>query len=155
MPRFRGLAMAAIGLGILLLCFGLFESWRGGGPSLLPMAAGSAGALFGLVYLLSPTWRLHVIIDDEALVVASPRRQRFRLPWHEVASVVASPATFTCFVDGGQPERSLLVPGPGAPASYDIENKRALYQAIRARVPGERVREVALLEQAAKPEDKP
>ena len=44
--------------------------------------------------------------------------------------VVASPTTNTCFVDGGTPEKSLLVPGVGAPAPYDIANRAALYDAI-------------------------
>ena len=40
--------------------------------------------------------------------------------------VVAAPTTHTCFVDGGAPERSLLVPGDGAPAPYDLEDREAL-----------------------------
>jgi hypothetical protein len=42
----------------------------------------------------------------------------------------------------------LLVPGPGASAPYDIENKAELYEIICARVPGERIREVTMLDQA-------
>ncbi len=59
--------------------------------------------------------------------------------------VVSSPTTNTCFVDGGTPETSLLVPGDGAPAPYDIENKRALCDAILAHVAAEKVRTVDTL----------
>jgi len=52
--------------------------------------------------------------------------------------VVASPATSSCFIDGGAPERSLLVPGDGAPAPYDIADRAALVEAILARVPATR-----------------
>jgi hypothetical protein len=65
-----------------------------------------------------------------------------------VVEVVASPSTTTCFVDGGSPGRSLLVPGDGAPAPYDVEHKPALYRAILARVPAARVREVTSLDAA-------
>ena len=58
------------------------------------------------------------------------------------------PTTHTCFVDGGAPERSLLVPGDGAPAPYDIEERRALFDAILAHVPPERVTTVESLEKA-------
>lgn len=121
-----------------------------------PLAAGGAGVMLGLMYLGSPTWRLAVVIDDEFLEVRSTRRRRFRLSWTEIREVVASPRTKTCFVDGGRPSRSLLVPGPGASAGYDIENKAELYDLIVARVAeaapdGEvRVREVELLEKAAR-----
>jgi hypothetical protein len=80
--------------------------------------------------------------------VLSSGDRRFRLRWDEVKGVIASPSTQTCFVDGGTAERSLLVPGDGAPAPYAIEDATALYRAIVARVPPERVREVDLLERA-------
>ena len=52
--------------------------------------------------------------------------------------------------DGGAPERSLLVPGDGAPAPYDIEDKPALYAAILAAVPADRVETVETIEAARK-----
>ena len=60
--------------------------------------------------------------------------------------MVASPTTSTCFVDGGDPQRSLLVPGFGAPASDDITNKAALVERILAAVPADRVTEVETLD---------
>jgi len=64
--------------------------------------------------------------------------------------VVASPTTKSCFVDGGAPEKSLLVPGDGAPAPYDLERRAALFDAIIAHVPADRVQTVETLEQATK-----
>jgi hypothetical protein len=91
-----------------------------------------------------------VLVDAAALAVGPAGDRRFRLRWDEVSSVVASPSTQTCFVDGGAPERSLLVPGDGAPAPYAIEGAAELYRAIVAHTPPGRVREVALLETAPK-----
>jgi len=54
--------------------------------------------------------------------------------------VVHSPTT--CFVNGGAPERSLLVPGDGAPAPYDIADKQAMCEAIVAHVAADKVRTV-------------
>src|SRR5690606_38756573 len=98
------------------------------------MAGGAAGVVLGLLYLLSPAWRLMVLVDDDGFEVMRGRTPRFRLPWSEVVRVVASASTKTCFVDDGAPERSLLVPGPGASAPYDIEDKVALYEIIMERV---------------------
>jgi hypothetical protein len=58
------------------------------------------------------------------------------------------PATSTCFVDGGAPERSLLVPGDGAPAPYDIADRQALVGAILAHVLAGKVQIVASLDRA-------
>lgn len=110
------------------------------------MAGGAAGVVLGLLYLLSPAWRITVMVDDEGLAVARGGKLRFRLPWSEVVRVVASASTKTCFVDGGSPERSLLVPGPGASAAYDIEDKVALYEVILEHVPLVRIEWVDLLE---------
>ena len=75
----------------------------------------------------------------------SPSKLRFEPPWGEVLRVVASPSTRWCFVDGGSPERSLLVPGDGAPAPYDIADRAALVEAILAHVPADKVQTVATL----------
>lgn len=142
-PRFRGLAYGALGLGGTLSVISVAAL----GAALLPLATGAVGVVLGAAYLMSPTWKLEVVIDDEALEVRSPRRRKFRLPWSEVKRVVAAQLSHTCFVDGGAPERSLLVPGDGAPAPYDIENKPALYAAILAHVSADRVHAVASLDQ--------
>jgi hypothetical protein len=121
------------------------------GFAALPLATGALGVVLGAAYLASPTWRIAVTIDDDGLTVGSPKRQRFRLAWHEIVRVIASPATSTCFVDGGAPERSLLVPGVGAPAPYDITDRKALVEAILAHVPADKVQIVGSLEAVDSP----
>lgn len=121
------------------------------GSLVLPLATGALAVALGAAYLALPTWRIAVTIDDDGLTVGSPKRQRFRLAWHEVVRVIASPATSTCFVDGGAPERSLLVPGDGAPAPYDIADRKALVEAILAHVPADKVQIVASLDQVDSP----
>lgn len=146
-PRFRGLAVLAMVLGVALGGYGLVA---GGAASTALVVIGMGGAALGGLYLGSPAWRIEVIVDDQALEVLASGERRFRLPWSEVTSVIASPSTETCFVDGGAPERSLLVPGDGAPAPYAIEDAATLYRTIVAHTPPGRVREVALLETTRK-----
>jgi len=142
-PRLRPLAIGVIALGVLIGGAGALEGIAG------LAVAGAVGAVLGAAYLASPTWRLAVIIDDDGLEVGTATRRRFRLAWADVVAVVASPTTSTCFVDGGRPELSLLVPGDGAPAPYDLERKDALYAAIVARVPADRIRQVDRLDEAS------
>ncbi|MBA3451467.1 MAG: hypothetical protein H0T42_00055 [Deltaproteobacteria bacterium] len=142
-PRYRGLALGAMGLGGGLVAVGAAI-----GLVAAPLVTGAIGIVFGGAYLASPTWRLEVITDDEGLEVRSPKRSRFRLAWADVVRVVASPTTNTCFVDGGAPERSLLVPGVGAPAPYDLEDRPALVSTILARVHPDRITIVASLDLA-------
>ena len=143
-PRYRGIAVGAIGIGAALSAVALASL----GAALLPLGTGALGVALGTGYMLSPTWRLEVVVDDEALEVRSAKSSRFRLPWRDVVRVVASPTTHTCFVDGGAPRTSLLVPGVGAPAPYDIVNKAALYDAIVARVAADKITTVTSLEEA-------
>ena len=117
----------------------------------MPIVFGALGALAGAAYLASPTWKLEVAVDDAGLEVRSPARSRFKLAWGEIAKVIASSSTHTCFVDGGAPERSFIVPGVGAPAPYDLTDKRALYDAIVAHVPAGKIEHVERLELARKP----
>jgi hypothetical protein len=114
----------------------------------VPLVGGALAIALGAAYLASPTWRIAVTVDDTGFSVGSPTRLRFRLTWSDVVRVVASPATSSCFVDGGTPEHSLLVPGDGAPASYDIADRTALVEAILAHVPADKVQTVASLDKA-------
>jgi hypothetical protein len=116
------------------------------GAALVPLATGVIGIVLGAGYLLSPSWKLEVVVDADALTVRTPKKTRFRLAWSDVKRVVASPTTNTCFVDGGSPDQSLLVPGDGAPAPYDIENNPELFAAILAAVAPEKVETVETLE---------
>ena len=140
-PRFRGLAWSAVGVGGTLGAVTIATL----GGALLPLATGALGVVLGAAYLMSPTWKLEVVVDDEALEVRSAKGRKFRLAWGDVVKVVAAPTTHTCFVDGGAPEQSLLVPGEGAPAPYDIEDKPALFDAILAHVDPAKVQKVASL----------
>jgi hypothetical protein len=108
----------------------------------LAIAVGGVVAALALLYLLSPAWRNEVVVDDAGLEVRSRGDRRFRLAWSEVVRVVAAPASSSAFVDGGDPQRSLLLPGPGARAPYRIADQHRLFDHIRARVPPDRVTEV-------------
>jgi len=118
----------------------------------LPLATGVLGVVLGAAYLASPTWKIAVTVDDDGFTVASPKRKRFRMAWADVVRVIASPATSTCFVDGGKPEISLLVPGDGAPAPYDIADRKALVEAILAHVAADKVTIVDSLDRVENPE---
>jgi hypothetical protein len=138
-PRYRALALGTAGLGALAAAAGLAgQGWFTG-------LAGALGLALGVAYLASPAWRLTVVVDDDGLEVVAGERPRFRLRWDEVVELVDAPASRTCFVDGGAPERSLLVPGDGAPAPYDLEHRDALYAELVARVPAARRRQVESL----------
>ena len=140
-PRFRGLAWGSVGVGGALGAVTLATL----GGAILPLATGALGVVLGSAYLMSPTWKLEVVIDDDGLEVRSPKARKFRLAWSDVVKVVASKPTSSCFVDGGTPERSLLVPGEGAPAPYDIDDRPGLLAEILAHVDPAKVQEVASL----------
>ena len=145
-PRYRALAIAAMATGGALDVVALAVL----GGALLPVVTGAIGVLLGGGYLISPMWRWEVVVDDTSVAVRSKNGERFRVAWADVKAVVASPSTKTCFVDGGEPSKSFVVPGDGAPAPYDIERKAELYDAILAHVDAAKVQEVATLEQAKK-----
>ena len=148
-PRYRGVAWASIGVGGSLVIIASAV-----GFVVVPLITGALGLVAGLAYFASPTWKLAVTTDEDGLEVGSPTRRRFRIAWSDVVKVIASPSTNSCFLDGGDPARSLLVPGVGAPAPYDLEDRPALLAAILAHVPAEKIETVELLElvgQAPKP----
>lgn len=145
-PRYRGVAYASIGVGGSVAVVALIA-----GVVMMPLVTGLAGVALGAAYFASPTWKLAVTTDDTGLEVGTPSRRRFRLAWTDVKKVIASPSTHSCFVDGGEPAKSLLVPGVGAPAPYDLEDRPALVAAILAHVPADRVETVELLELVGKP----
>jgi hypothetical protein len=143
-PRYRGLAFASLGLGGALAVVAIAVL----GAAVLPLGTGVLGVALGGAYLASPTWRYEIVVDDAGLEVRTPSQTRVKLVWGDVVEVVASPSTHTCFVDGGRPERSVLVPGVGAPAPYDIADKAALYDAIVAHVDPAKVKTVERLDLA-------
>jgi hypothetical protein len=144
-PRYRGLALGALAIGAVLVAVGFTLD---GSTRTLAFAGGGLGMVLGGLYLRSPAWRIAVHVDDESIEVTAGGARRFLLAWGDVVEVVASPSTRTCFVDGGEPERSLLVPGDGAPAPYDIEDKAGLFDFIVAHVGNDRIREVEILQKA-------
>ncbi len=147
-PRFRGLAAAAIGIGVMLLAVAAGIALDG--PSrLFCLVTGGAGVVLGGLYLMSPAWRLRVVADDHGLEVGTEREQRFRIDWREVCRVIASPSTKTCFIDTGRFETSFIVPGPGARAPYAIADRAALYEIVMAHAAAEVIVEVDLLERHA------
>jgi len=138
-PRQPAVAAVACLLGAGLAVSGAIDgrwSW-----ALLGLAA----VVLGLLYLVSPAWRTEVVVDDEALEVQNRGDRRFRLPWSEVRRVVLARARGTAFVDGGTPDRSLLLPGRGARAPYRIAGQAQLLEAILAHVAADRVTEVERL----------
>jgi len=143
LPRYRGVAWTAVVISGTLTALAAAIGFVA-----VPLATGALGLAAGAAYLMSPTWKLVVIADDDGLEVSSPRRRRFRIAWGDVVKVTASPTAHWCFVDGGTPEHSLLVPGDGAPAPYDLENRPALYAFIIAHVPADKVELAESLEQA-------
>ncbi len=150
-PRYRGVAWASIGVGGSLAVVASVA-----GFVMMPLITGIGGIVLGAAYFASPTWRLAVTTNDDGLEVGSPTRLRFRIAWGDIKKVIASPSTSSCFVDGGEPAKSLLVPGIGAPAPYDLEDRPALVAAILAHVPADRVETVELLADLNKqPKPKP
>lgn len=142
-PRYRALAWSSVGVGGAIA--GVATAI---GVVAVPLVTGLVGIGMGAAYLLSPTWKLAVTVDDDGLEVGSPARRRFRIAWGEVKRVVAASSSHTCFVDGGSPDKSLLVPGVGAPAPYDLEDRPALFDAILAHVDASRIERVDSIEKA-------
>lgn len=139
--RYRGVAWTSIGVGTGLGGIAAALAF----PA-LPLVTGAVGVVFGVAYLLSPTWRLEVVTDDVGLEVRGKARSRFKLAWADVVRVVAAPSSHTCFVDGGAPERSLLVPGDGAPAPYALVDRERLFATILAHVAPDKIETVESLE---------
>ncbi len=137
------LALSVATFGVLLLATAA-AGLAPGSPA-AAAASGAACVLFAALYMASPTWRLVVIADADGLEVRGKRALRFRLAWSDVKQVIASPTTKTCFVSSGSPGTSLIVPGEGAHAPYDIEHKIALYDLIIASVNPTVIHEVPLL----------
>jgi len=144
-PRFVGVAFVSLSLGVTLVAAALTVA-----PdrlsSTFSLISGIAGLCLGYLYLRSPVWKLAVDIQETDLVIWSGTAERLRLPWSQVSRVVVDPDHELCFVDGGSPEKSLLVPGPGAQASYVIAKRRQLINAILSHVPSEIVQDSSQLQ---------
>lgn len=136
-PARPGLAAGALVLGAGLAVSSLVAAAWGWA------ALGAVVLILALLYFASPAWRTTVRVDDDALEVHRGSALRFRLPWGDIVRVATLPRRHAAFVDGGSPDRSLLLPGRRAP--YRIENQPALYSLILSRVPPSLVSEVERL----------
>lgn len=143
-PAHPGVAGLAALLGGGLLAGGLLA---GSGAAVLIL--GGFGLAMAALYFASPVWRTEVRTDETGLEVLTRGDRRFRLGWADVVRVVAAPRSKSAFLDGGEPQRSLLLPGPGARAPYRIENQASLFQEVMERTPPDRVIEVDRLSRAA------
>ena len=153
-PRFRAFAWVCIGLGVGVAGWALVAGLTG--PSrTFALACGVVGPLLGVLYLAAPAWRFRVVVDDDALSVQHGDELRFRVPWSEVKRCVHAPSSKTLHLDGGGAARSFLLPGPGAPGPYRIDERERLYDLIVARVPADRLEEVASLETARRDNPEP
>jgi hypothetical protein len=139
-PRFLGVAFLSLSIGVVLVVAGATIT-PDTMSTIFAYVTGTAGLFLGFAYLKSPVWKLAVDIEEESLVVWTGVEERLRLPWDEVKNVIVDAAHMTCYVDGGAPAKSLLIPGPGAQASYDILKKEELIAAILAHVPEDKVQE--------------
>jgi hypothetical protein len=110
------------------------------------IAAGAVGPVIAAAYLLSPAWRLVIVVDEQALEVRRGADVRLRLPWNEIRRARVVPRFKVAFLDGGEPGKSLLLTGPGAPGPYRIERREALYDLVVARLPADKLQEVETLE---------
>tara|TARA_R110002073_G_scaffold103664_12_gene234825 strand:+ start:39051 stop:39641 length:591 start_codon:yes stop_codon:yes gene_type:complete len=133
-PRFVGVAFVSLSIGVVLIAASATLT-PDRFSSIFALITGAAGVFLSFTYLRSPVWRLSVDIQESALVIWSGTEEKLRLPWSDVTRVVMDPDREVCFVDGGSPDRSLLVPGPAAPASYVISKRDKLIDAILAHVP--------------------
>jgi hypothetical protein len=132
-PRYKTIPWIVAGVGVFMLGYGIFGGAVGTART-FAIVSGFVGPLIALAYLRSATWQLAIVVDEQALVVKKGAEERFRLPWADVKEVVYSNQYPTLFVDGGVPERSILVPGPGVPAQYRVERNEELCAFVRAHV---------------------
>ena len=127
-------------MGVAVAVVGHAQPWL--------IVAGAVGPVLAAAYLLSPAWRLRILADDDGLEVRRGEEVRLRLAWSEVTRVLVVPKWHVAFIDGGTPEKSVLVTGPGAPGPYRVERREALIAFILEHVPKDKVREVDSLERA-------
>ena len=133
-PRFLGMAFLSLSLGVILVAAAATLT-PDKTSTIYALVTGVAGLGLAFAYLRSPVWRLAVEIDDDELVVWNGLDERLRLPFRKVDKVVVGIDRESCYVDGGDPDHSLLVPGPGAQAPYTIRHKAELIEEILSRVP--------------------
>ncbi|MBP9086529.1 MAG: hypothetical protein KBG15_10460 [Kofleriaceae bacterium] len=140
-PRYRVLPASAASIGAVIAAFGALQ-----GPFALVAVGGAATAL-GAAYWFSPTWKIRLVTSPDELQFHTARGVK-SLPWTQVRKLFIDRAHRTCLIVGSNAETSVIVPGIGAPAPYDIENKSELFDEIVSYVPAARQRDVASVEEA-------
>ncbi len=135
-PRFKFVAYAALVLGAVALTGAIIAGGVSGWViGLLCISSGAA-------YLLSPAWKIVIETNENGITVFQKQKTRFSLPWSSVERFLVMPDEKAAFVDGGSPEKSVLIPGPGAQAGYQIVEKAALIREISKRIPAHRIKAV-------------
>jgi hypothetical protein len=136
-PRYQVVPWLSAALGLAIAGVG-FTPGLDASSRLFCFATGVFGPALAALYLTSSAWKLRVELDDAELRLHAGDELRVRLAWNEVAKLVHSPTHKTAFVDGGVPDKSFVLPGPGVPAPYRIENQDELYAELVARIPADR-----------------
>lgn len=140
-PRYRLLPASAASIGAMIAAFGALQ-----GPFALVAVGGAATAL-GAAYWFSPTWKIRLVTSADELQFHTARGVK-SLRWSQVRRLFVDRVHRTCLIVGSGAETSLIVPGVGAPAPYDIENKSELFDEIVAAVATARQRDVTSIEEA-------
>lgn len=137
--RYRALVgVAAFGACLVGAAALWYSLWAVAAMCGLTLAAAAA-------YWRSPTWRMQIVVDDAGYAIRGGRHPS-QTRWDEIDRVFVDERAFTCAVRGPNAQASFVVPGDGAPAPYDIANKRALVAYVLAHAPVERVERVTSLE---------
>jgi hypothetical protein len=141
LPRYRSLPIAAAGLGVAIAAVGAFRgTWS-------LCAIGGIAVALAAAYLWSPSWRMQLITSDTGLTFQKANGAQRFVAWNDVKRLLVAPNQ-TCLMVGTDAETSLIVPGLGAPAPYDIQNKAALFAEMTAKVANSKQRTVETIETA-------
>ncbi|HET6610373.1 MAG TPA: hypothetical protein VFG83_00215 [Kofleriaceae bacterium] len=151
MPRFRILAMLAVVIGAIAM-IAAAGLWATGTHLIIAAVGGAMGLLAGGIYLRSPAWRITIAAGPSGLAVAAGSRPKFQLAWDDIRRVVTNRETSACYIKSDSPATSILIPGPEAPAPYDIEGKAALIATVLSHVDPERIDRVDSMRVSPVPE---
>lgn len=136
-PKYRVIPWISAGLGVAILGIGLFVDLDRE-SRIFALASGIFGPALAAMYLASSAWKLAIETGEDGLKLWAGSELRFTIAWSEVVKLIHSPTHKTAFVDGGVPDKSLVLPGPGVPAPYRIEKQAALYGELLGRIPKDR-----------------
>lgn len=137
-PRFVGVAFVSLSFGVVLIAASATLT-PDRFSSVFAFITGTAALLLSFLYLRSPVWKLAVDVQESGLVLWSGTEEKLRLSWADITRVVVDKDREMCFVDGGSPEVSIMVPGPAAPASYVVAKREQLIEAILAHIPADKI----------------